>query len=83
MIKEDIEYRYKTEFSTLVHVYDNCLMSMNRGAYIRVGSGIDAMDFGVYEVKRSLEKIRIAIHDEIIKLSREVRFTQNANMVGN
>lgn len=81
LIKEEIEYKYKTDFVTLVHVYDNCISSMNKGAYVRIGSGIESQDVGVYEIKRSLEKIKLHIQDDIIKISREIRFSKQADMV--
>lgn len=79
-VQKNIEYKYKTDLATLAHVYDNANMSMRRGAYIKIGSGINSQNVGLFEVKRSLEDLKVFIQDEVVEISTEIRFTSPAEI---
>ena len=79
-IKKHIEYKYKTDYTTLAYIFDNANMSFNRGAYIRIGRGLDSKNISILEVKKDLEDVKDLIQTEVVKLSNEVRFTRPADI---
>lgn len=81
VIKKYVETPLKSDFVSVVNSYDNPRFMFSKRAYTRIGDSIDYKEVTRYEIGERLETVKDWIYDEVTKLSSQIRFTRQAQMM--
>ncbi len=81
VMKMYVETPLKSDYVSIVNAYDNPRFMFSRRAYTKIGDTIDYKEVTRYEIGERLEMVKDWIYDEVTKISSEIRFTRQAQMM--
>lgn len=81
MIKKNIETPLMSNYTNIVHAYDNPRFAYSKRAYTKIGDSLDYKEVTRYEIENRLEIVKNWIYDEVTQLSPYIRFTKQSQMM--